>query len=173
MKKVIKYSLLASLLTASFLAADSNTTFDAGDTPPTPDYSQLDGGSCDESLIQKRIDTAKEEAIRATIDSIKNNPSDYGLISIEDKNLEVSETLFQEDAEKTLNERYNEVTACKYESYELELDALLGLKPELDSFFENVMVNVENEAVKNNRKALIAKIYKSILKIADIKEVSI
>ena len=87
--------------------------------------------------------------------------------------LGVNETLLEEDSEKSLNERYNEVRACGYESYELELDALLGLKPELDSFFENVMVNAENEAVKNNRKALVSSIYKSILKIADIKEVSI
>lgn len=87
--------------------------------------------------------------------------------------LGINETLLQEDAEKALNERYNEVTSCGYESYELELDALLGLKPELDKFFEDVMVNAEDEAVKNNRKSLVASIYKSILKIADIKEVSI
>jgi glycyl-tRNA synthetase beta chain len=49
----------------------------------------------------------------------------------------------------------------------------LALKPELDSFFENVMVNAEDAALKANRKALIASIYKSILTIADIKEVSV
>jgi len=47
------------------------------------------------------------------------------------------------------------------------------LKPELDAFFDNVMVNVEDEKLKNNRKMLVASIYKSILNIADIKEVSI
>ena len=35
------------------------------------------------------------------------------------------------------------------------------------------MVNAENEAVKNNRKSLVASVYKSILNIADIKEVSV
>ncbi len=89
------------------------------------------------------------------------------------RGLGINETLLQEDAEKALNERYNEVTSCGYENYELELDALLGLKPELDKFFDDVMVNAEDEAVKNNRKSLVASIYKSILKIADIKEVSI
>ena len=81
--------------------------------------------------------------------------------------------LFQEKAEEALYRRYSEVSTAKYNSYEEELDALLGLKPELDKFFEDVMVNAEDEAVKNNRKALVASIYKSILKIADIKEVSI
>ena len=87
--------------------------------------------------------------------------------------LSVDENLFEESAEKTLYKKYKEVDAKTYDNYEEELDALLGLKPELDAFFENVMVNAEDEKVKNNRKALVASIYKSILKIADIKEVSI
>ena len=85
----------------------------------------------------------------------------------------VNESLLQEDAEKTLYAAFTTVDTHSYASYEEELDALLGLKPELDSFFTNVMVNAEDEAVKNNRKSLVASIYKSILKIADIKEVSI
>jgi len=87
--------------------------------------------------------------------------------------LNVDENLLQEDAEKALYRRYKEVTSVRYDSYEEELDALLGLKPELDAFFDNVMVNVEDEKLKNNRKMLVASIYKSILNIADIKEVSI
>lgn len=85
----------------------------------------------------------------------------------------VDKTLFEEPAETTLYTRFLVVDEALYSSYEEELDALLGLKPELDDFFTNVMVNAENEAVKNNRKALVASVYKSILKIADIKEVSI
>ncbi len=87
--------------------------------------------------------------------------------------LTVDEGLLQEDAEKALYKRYKEVIAVQYNSYEEELDALLGLKPELDTFFDNVMVNAEDEKLKNNRKALVASIYKNILNIADIKEVSI
>ena len=87
--------------------------------------------------------------------------------------MSVNEKLFQEDAEKTLYAKYTTVSSKAYNSYEEELDALLGLKPELDSFFENVMVNADDEAIKNNRKAVVASIYKSILKIADIKEVSV
>jgi len=89
------------------------------------------------------------------------------------KNMSVDEKLFEEKAEEVLHTRYIEVDSKIYNSYEEELDALLGLKPELDKFFEDVMVNAEDEAVKNNRKSLVASIYKSILKIADIKEVSV
>jgi len=87
--------------------------------------------------------------------------------------LVVDENLLQEDAEKTLFSAFDSVSRQEYKSYEEELDALLGLKPQLDSFFTNVMVNAEEEAVKNNRKSLVASVYKSILKIADIKEVSV
>jgi glycyl-tRNA synthetase beta chain len=87
--------------------------------------------------------------------------------------MSVDAKLFKEDAESKLHDAYKKVIACTYDSYEEELDALLGLKPELDKFFEDVMVNADNEAIKNNRKSLVASIYKSILKIADIKEVSL
>jgi len=87
--------------------------------------------------------------------------------------LSVDAKLFEEEAERTLHTKYSEVSTKAYSNYEEELDALLGLKPELDSFFENVMVNAEDEAIKNNRKSIVASIYKSILKIADIKEVSV
>lgn len=85
----------------------------------------------------------------------------------------VDAKLFKESAEELLFARYSEVSSVEYASYEEELDALLGLKPELDKFFDEVMVNAEDEALRNNRKALIASIYKSILNIADIKEVSV
>lgn len=88
-------------------------------------------------------------------------------------NLHVDVALFEDDSEKALYDRYKEVSSLTYESYEEELDALLGLKPQLDKFFDDVMVNAEDEAIKNNRKSLVASIYKSILNIADIKEVSI
>ncbi|MDD5400938.1 MAG: glycine--tRNA ligase subunit beta [Sulfurimonas sp.] len=81
--------------------------------------------------------------------------------------------LFEAKAEEALFAKYSEVLSSKYDSYEEELDALLGLKPQLDKFFDDVMVNAEDEKVRNNRKSLVASIYKSILKIADIKEVSI
>lgn len=87
--------------------------------------------------------------------------------------LDLEPHLFEEEAESALHVRYIDVISTSYDSYEEELDALLGLKPELDQFFDDVMVNAENEAIKNNRKALVGSIYKSILNIADIKEVSI
>ena len=87
--------------------------------------------------------------------------------------LVVDESLLEEEAEKALYSAYKAVVSREYGSYEEELDALLSLKPQLDSFFDSVMVNVEDEALRKNRKNLVASIYKSIYKIADIKEVSV
>ncbi|WP_434658785.1 glycine--tRNA ligase subunit beta [Sulfurimonas sp. NW9] len=109
------------------------------------------------------------DEVSSTFKRVANITKDIDL----NADLHVDESLFEEEAEKILYKRYKEVISKTYESYEEELDALLGLKPELDAFFDNVMVNAEDEKLKNNRKALIASIYKSILTIADIKEVSI
>jgi len=109
------------------------------------------------------------DAIFSTFKRVANITKDIDLSEA----LTVDSTLFEEEAEKNLYEKYKEISAKSYESYEEELDALFGLKPELDNFFENVMVNAEDEKIKNNRKALVASIYKSILNIADIKEVSV
>jgi glycyl-tRNA synthetase beta chain len=107
--------------------------------------------------------------VSSTFKRVANITKDVNLETLED----VDPALLSEDAEKELYKRFSELNRVTYNSYEEELDALLGLKPELDSFFTNVMVNAEDESVKNNRKALVASVYKAILKIADIKEVSI
>ena len=93
-------------------------------------------------------------------------------INIDDK-LRVDKTLFESSFERELYAEFEEKIAVKYETYEDKLDALFGLKPEIDSFFENIMVNVEDKEVKLNRHNLIATIYKEFRKIADIKEIAV
>jgi len=105
----------------------------------------------------------------STFKRVANITKDINLTS----DLSVDIKLFEDESENILYKKYSQIVEQNYNSYEEELDALLGLKPELDKFFDSVMVNAEDEAVKNNRKALVASIYKSILNIADIKEVSI
>ncbi len=107
--------------------------------------------------------------ISSTFKRVANITKDINLSN----EMSIDSVLFEEDAEKILYAKYSEVSSKEYISFEEELDALLGLKPELDKFFEDVMVNAEDEKIKNNRKSLVASIYKSILKIADIKEVSV
>ena len=85
----------------------------------------------------------------------------------------VNTALFEEKAEVALFNAYTAIADKVYDSYTEQLDALFSLKPQLDDFFEKVMVNAEDEAVKTNRKALVGTVYKAIFDIADIKEISI
>ena len=84
--------------------------------------------------------------------------------------ISVDKQLFEEEAERKLFEAYNLVAEKSYPTYKEKLDALFGLKSEIDNFFDHVMVNAEDEKIKNNRKNLIALIYQNFKNIADIKE---
>ena len=85
----------------------------------------------------------------------------------------MDQALFEQDEEKNLFDSYSGVINAQYENYEEQLDALFGLKPQLDLYFDNVFVNHENEAIKTNRKNLVGLVYKEFKKIADIKEITI
>jgi len=84
----------------------------------------------------------------------------------------VDESLLVEEAEKELYKAYKEKSALEGDYLE-KMDSLFSLKPEIDNFFDNVMVNVDDEKLKSNRKNLIGNIYKSFSDIADIKEITI
>ena len=105
----------------------------------------------------------------STFKRVANITKDVNL----DNDLVVDESLFEEDAERNLHVAFKEVTSKEYAGYESNLDALFSLKPQLDLFFEKVMVNAEDEKVKTNRLNLVSSVYKSFKTIADIKEISI
>lgn len=86
--------------------------------------------------------------------------------------LGVNEELFDESHEAALWGAYLH-SVKDGGSYHETLSALFGLKKQLDDFFDNCMVNAEDEAVKTNRKNMIASVYKRFLAIADIKEIGV
>ncbi len=90
-----------------------------------------------------------------------------------DAELPISVDLFENEAEGSLYQAFSSVKEKEYESVEAHLDALFSLKPQLDEFFDKVMVNADDEKIKANRKNLVSSVYKSFKSIADIKEISI
>lgn len=88
-----------------------------------------------------------------------------------DSALEIKEDKLLAQEEIELYQAFN---ACilKGDDYSARLESLLQLSPILDRFFDKVLVNAPDLDFKNNRKHLIAKIYKAFLEIADIKEIS-
>ncbi|MBT3280300.1 MAG: glycine--tRNA ligase subunit beta [Campylobacteraceae bacterium] len=87
--------------------------------------------------------------------------------------LAIDESLFEDEAEKQLYISYKNVISKEYVTYDEQLEALFGLKPQLDKFFEEVFVNHENEVIKTNRKNTIGNVYQAFKTIADIKEITI
>lgn len=71
-------------------------------------------------------------------------------------------------------ELYKSFKQCEFSGndYAKHLKSLLALSPILERFFDKVLVNAPDEDFKNNRKHLIARIYREFLNIADIKEIS-
>ncbi len=87
--------------------------------------------------------------------------------------LSIDTSLFCEAMESELYSAYSSTISKEYDSYEEQLNAMFALKPKLDSYFDSVMVNADDRAIRANRKNSVASIYKSFKEIADIKEISI
>ncbi|TKB02542.1 glycine--tRNA ligase subunit beta [Alteromonas portus] len=87
--------------------------------------------------------------------------------------INIDESLLAEDAEKAL---YVELKAAQKEvdiavpsqDYTRILTALATLRNVIDNFFDNVMVMADDEAVKNNRLALLSLLRQLFLTTADI-----
>jgi glycyl-tRNA synthetase beta chain len=85
----------------------------------------------------------------------------------------IDESLLTEDAEKAL---YADLKAAQKEvdsaltshDYTRILSALATLRDVIDNFFDNVMVMADDEAVKNNRLALLSLLRQLFLTTADI-----
>ena len=90
-----------------------------------------------------------------------------------DGELAIDPARFETDAEVALYTAYEKALNGNYPDYRTRLEALFGLKLDLDRFFDEVMVNVEDEALRSNRQALIGSIYRSFRQIADIKEITV
>ncbi len=87
--------------------------------------------------------------------------------------LTIDPARFETEAETALYTAYTHAIAGDYPDYRARLEALFGLKPDLDRFFDDVMVHAEEEALRHNRQALIGSIYRSFREIADIKEITV
>jgi len=81
--------------------------------------------------------------------------------------------LFQDDAENKLNDQLQKLSdevlpLFEEGDYKTALQQLAGLKDTVDNFFDQVMVMADDEALKNNRIALLNKLSKLFLKAADL-----
>src|SRR6185436_1957437 len=111
----------------------------------------------DEANFLSILDSAKRIAnITAGHDSTRVDPS-----------------LLEGDTEKRLNEladvvgqQIGELIAVR--EYRTALESFAALAPELETFFRDVMVMVDDEAVRKNRMSLLRKVGGVVTKIADV-----
>ncbi len=90
---------------------------------------------------------------------------------------EVNANLLQEAPEKAL---HNALSTVKRKSetlfdsgdYTGSLQALAALKGPVDEFFDNVMVNVDNIALKNNRLGLLKMLHQTMNRVADLSKLA-
>jgi len=92
--------------------------------------------------------------------------------------LAVSAKLFELDAEHALhsaldNSREKVGPMLEQRRYAEILNELAGLRDPVDRFFDEVMVMAEDDAVRNNRLALLGELRALFLDVADISRLSI
>jgi len=85
---------------------------------------------------------------------------------------EADQSLFEDEHEAVLYSEYTRVERFVVPligegGYQEALDYMAGLKPAVDSFFDNVMVNVDDPTVRRNRHALCDMVADVFKKIAD------
>ena len=90
----------------------------------------------------------------------------------------VNPAKLENDTERRLNDLATEVGAQVTEliaerNYSSALQSFAGLAPELETFFDEVMVMVEDEAVRKNRMSLLRKAGSSVGRIADVTKIVI
>ncbi len=86
--------------------------------------------------------------------------------------------LLQEDAEKALYARIQEIapivqTHVGQQDYAGALKALASVRAEVDHFFDKVMVNVDDSAVRANRLGLLKALFDQLNAVADISKLSV
>jgi glycyl-tRNA synthetase beta chain len=89
----------------------------------------------------------------------------------------VNKELFEKDAERELYAAVRKAAGKVSEDkragrYQEALEEIAGLRKAVDQFFLDVMVMAENEAVRNNRLALLAELLREFTTIADFSELA-
>jgi glycyl-tRNA synthetase beta chain len=85
----------------------------------------------------------------------------------------IDPSLFREAAEHDLSEALSQAiadtdAALEHRDYVAALGRLARLRPQVDAFFDQVMINVEEAAVRNNRLALLSRLDRLVMQLADI-----
>ncbi len=135
-----------------------------------------------EAVVRARFDDLVDARRRVEALAVWKHRPDFDAIMIgfkrvmnilkDSKPARLSESLLTEPAERELYEAFERIIAgagplIEKGDYGSALETVAELKAPIDTFFDGVMVMVEDEQLRNNRLALLTEIAKFFKKIAD------
>jgi len=88
--------------------------------------------------------------------------------------LDIDPTLLQEESEQLLYKEWQKrgiLNLVLSQKYEAALLSFTEMKPFIDRFFDNVMVNVPDDSLRQNRLALLVAVLQSIKSFASLEEI--
>jgi glycyl-tRNA synthetase beta chain len=127
--------------------------------------------------VKKRLDAVRAFAALPEAESLAATNKRVGNIlrkaGISGGGENVSVALLRAPAERALHEVLTRVvpeadSAFERGDYTGSLQTLAALKQPVDEFFDHVMVNTEDETLRNNRLALLANLHSAMNRVADI-----
>lgn len=150
---------------------DKGYPFDVIEAAVTPSFDELVD-------VQHRVDALKEARTWKDFESVliafKRAMNILKGVSPKE---EIDPSIFSEAAEKELYEAFLKATKAIERSlairdYESALQEMIETKKPIDAFFDGVMVMVEDERIRGNRLALLDRIGKLFLRIADFSKLA-
>ena len=123
-----------------------------------------------------RITAVKTMRGEANFLSILDSAKRIANITADHRSTRVDARKLEHDVERRLNELSNAVGAQIEEmiagrEYRRALESFAGMAPELETFFHEVMVMVDDEGLRSNRLSLLRKIGSAVNRIADVTKI--
>lgn len=115
------------------------------------------------SVLSKLSKTDEFNIMINLLKRVKNIIKDNKLDS-----LDVNTDLFESEEEYELMSVINKFESIKNEDFEVQTKEILGNAFVVNNFFDNVMINVENNEKKNNRIAILTILMKSIDSVVSV-----
>ena len=115
------------------------------------------------SELLKLSQTENFEILINLLKRVKNIVKDE-----KNENLNIDSTLFELDEEKALYNFANQLESMENKDFSSYIETLLNNADTINQFFDNVIINVDDEKLKNNRIALLKKLENSIDKMINL-----
>ena len=115
------------------------------------------------SELLKLSQTENFEILINLLKRVKNIVKDE-----KNENLNIDSTLFELEEEKTLHNLANQLESIENTDFSNYIETLLNNASTINRFFDNVIINVDNKKLKENRIALLKKLEISIDKTINI-----